>query len=146
MQQSQKCHHQRLCMLTSELAVHMLKYIVRGYVCCPNIHDSSFIHSFIHSFIYSFIHQEPIFEYIGHVCRYPNTTLTKGMLLVKSRRLYKRDPSKSHSTAQNTGHRFPWINIAKSLHVSMGQAKWATQDKSGFAALVDRVVTTATPC
>ena len=34
-------------MLTSELAVHMLKCIVRGHVCCPLIHDSSFIHSFI---------------------------------------------------------------------------------------------------
>ena len=34
-------------MLTSELTVHMLKCIVRGHVCCPLIHDSSFIHSFI---------------------------------------------------------------------------------------------------
>ena len=43
----------RLCMLTStsELTVHMLKCIVRAYVCCPLIHYSSFIHSFIHSFI-----------------------------------------------------------------------------------------------
>ena len=24
--------------------------VVRGHVCCPLIHDSSFIHSFIHSF------------------------------------------------------------------------------------------------
>ena len=31
-------------MLTSELTVQMLKYIVRGHVCCPLIHDS-FIHS-----------------------------------------------------------------------------------------------------
>ena len=31
----------------SELTVHMLKCIVRGYVCCPLIHDSLFIHSFI---------------------------------------------------------------------------------------------------
>ena len=29
-------------MLTSELTVHMLKCIVRGHVCCPLIHDSSF--------------------------------------------------------------------------------------------------------
>ena len=34
-----------LCMLTSKLTVHLLKYIVRGHVCCPLIHDSSFIHS-----------------------------------------------------------------------------------------------------
>ena len=39
-------------MLTSELAVHMLKFIVRGHVCCPLIHDSSFIHSFIHYYYY----------------------------------------------------------------------------------------------
>ena len=33
-------------MLTSELTVHMLKCIVREHVCCPLIHDSSFIHSY----------------------------------------------------------------------------------------------------
>ena len=38
----------RRCMLTSERTVHMLKCIVREYVCCPLIHDSSLIHSFIH--------------------------------------------------------------------------------------------------
>lgn len=54
-------------------------------------------------------------KYISHVCRCPNTTLTKKMLLAKSRRPYKRDPWRS------------------------------TQDKSGFAALVDRVVASATP-
>ena len=32
-------------MLTSELTVHMLKCIVRGHLCCPLIHDYSFIHS-----------------------------------------------------------------------------------------------------
>ena len=31
------------CSLTSELAVHMLKYIVRGHVCCPLIHHSFFL-------------------------------------------------------------------------------------------------------
>ena len=30
----------RLCMLTSELTVHVLKCIVRGHVCCSLIHDS----------------------------------------------------------------------------------------------------------
>ena len=29
-------------MRTSELTVHMLKCMVRGHVCCPLIHDSSF--------------------------------------------------------------------------------------------------------
>ena len=38
----------RLCMLTSELTVHMLKCIVRGHVCCPLIHDSSFVHLYSH--------------------------------------------------------------------------------------------------
>ena len=33
----------RLCMLTSELTVHMLKCIVRGHVCCPLIHVSSLL-------------------------------------------------------------------------------------------------------
>ena len=47
------------------------------------------------------------------------------MLFAKSRRPYKRDP---------------WINIAKSLNVFIEQAKRSTLDKSGFAALVDRVV------
>ena len=31
-------------------------------------------------------------KYIGHVCRCPNTTLTKKMLFAKSRRPYKRRP------------------------------------------------------
>ena len=34
----------------------------------------------------------------------------------------------------------PWINIAKLLNVSIEQAKRSTQDKSGFASLVDRLV------
>ena len=73
-------------------------------------------------------HQEPIFQYIGHVCRHPNTMLTKEMLFAKSRRPYKRDPSRSHSTGENTAHRSPWINIAKLLNVSMEQAKRSTQE------------------
>ena len=77
--------------------------------CCSHV-KIYYYSSFVRSFVRSFIHQEPIFKYVGHVCRYPNTTLTKGMLLAKSRRPYKRDPSKSHSTAQNTGHRSPGIN------------------------------------
>ena len=69
-------------------------------------------------------------KYIGHVCRCPNTTLTKKMLFAKSRRLYKRDP---------------WINIAKLSNIAIEQAKSFTQDNSGFAALVDRVVASASP-
>ena len=69
-------------------------------------------------------------KYIDHVCRCPNTTLTKKMLFAKSRRPYKRGP---------------WINIAKLSNVSIEQAKSFTQHKSGFAALVDCVVASATP-
>ena len=69
-------------------------------------------------------------KYIGHICRCPNTVLTKKMLFAKSWRPYKRDP---------------WINIAKLLNVSIEQAKGSTQDKSGFDALVDRVIASATP-
>ena len=69
-------------------------------------------------------------KYIGHVCRCPNTTLTKKMLFAKSKRPYKRDP---------------WRNIAKLLNFPIEKEKRATQGKSGFAALVDRVVASATP-
>ena len=41
--------------------------------------------------------------------------------------------------------RDPWINIAKLLNVSNEQAKRFTEGKSGFAALVDCVVASATP-
>ena len=51
-------------------------------------------------------------------------------LFAKSRCSYKRDP---------------WINIAKLLNVSNEQAKRFTEGKSGFAALVDCVVASATP-
>lgn len=71
-------------------------------------------------------------NYIGHVCRCPSTTLAKKTLFAKSKRQYQRDP---------------WINIAKLLpvNVSIEQAKSSTQDKSGFAAVVDRVVASAIP-
>jgi len=70
-------------------------------------------------------------KYIDHVCRCPNTTLTKKMLFAKSSRPYKRGP---------------WIlDIAELSNVSIEQTKNFTQDKSGFAALVDRVVASATP-
>ena len=56
--------------------------------------------------------------------------LTKKTLLANSKRPYKRNP---------------WINITKLLNASIEQVKRSTQDKSGFTALVDRVVASATP-
>ena len=75
---------------------------------------------------------EPIFKMLVmfDVWRCPNTTLTNKMLFAKSRPPYKRDP---------------WINIAKLLNVPIKLAARSKQDKSGFAALVDRVVASATP-
>ena len=66
---------------------------------------------------------------IRRLCRYPNTTLIRKMLFAKSRRPYKRDP---------------WINTAKLLNFSIEKAKRSKQDKSSFAALVNRVVATET--
>ena len=68
-------------------------------------------------------------KYIGHVCRGPNTMLTETMLFAKSNCPYKRDR---------------WINISKLLNLYIEQAKRYTKDKSGFAALVDRVVSMVT--
>lgn len=61
-------------------------------------------------------------KYIDRVCRCSNTTLTKKMLFAK-RRPYKGDPR---------------INIGKLLNVSFEQANRSTQNKSGFAVLVDQ--------
>ena len=60
-------------MLTSELTVHMLKYIVGVHVCCSLIHDSSFFHSFIHSFIHGQL-RDTIAR--SRVFRSPNTLET----------------------------------------------------------------------
>ena len=71
--------------------------------------------------------QEPIFKTkLVTFCRCPNNTLTKKMLFAKSRYQYKRDP---------------WINIAK---MSLSSTQRGLH-KTGFAALVDRVVASATP-
>ena len=67
-------------------------------------------------------------KYNGHVCRCLNTMLTKKMLFAKLKRPYQREP---------------WKNIAELLNVFIEQAKRSPQDKSGFAALVDRVVANA---
>ena len=56
--------------------------------------------------------------------------LTKKMLFAKSKCPYQR---------------ILWINIAEQLNVAIEHAKWSTQDKSGFAALVDCVIANATP-
>ena len=68
--------------------------------------------------------------HVQHVCRCPNTLLIKKMLLANAKRPYQRTP---------------WINITKLLNVSIEQAKRSMQDKSGFTALVDRVVANAIP-
>ena len=62
-------------------------------------------------------------KYIGHVCRSPNTMLTKKMLFAIPKLKYHRDP---------------WINISKLLNVSIEQAKRTTQLKAGFAALIEQ--------
>ena len=46
------------CVLTSELTVHMLKCIVRKHICCPLIHNSSFIHNSNCNFIFSWFQPE----------------------------------------------------------------------------------------
>ena len=56
--------------------------------------------------------------------------LTKKMLPVKLKRPYQRDP---------------WINIAKLLNISIDKANRCTQDKVGFAALVEQLFDNATP-
>ena len=58
------------------------------------------------------------------------TILTKMMQLVKSKRRYQVDP---------------WINIAKLLNISIDKANRCTQDKVGFAALVEQLFDNATP-
>ena len=63
-------------------------------------------------------------KYIGHVCRCEHYAVMWTKSIAKSKRPY----------------RDPWINIAKLLK----QSKWCTQDRSGFAALVDRLVANAT--
>ena len=65
-------------------------------------------------------------KYIGHVCRCEHYAVMWTKSIAKSKRPFIQ--------------RYPWINIAKSLK----QAKRCAQDRSGFAALVDRLVANAT--
>lgn len=51
----------------------------------------------------------------------------------------------SGSSHIGLSHNNPWTDIAKLLNVSIEQAKRCTQDKIGFAALVDCVVANSTP-
>ena len=68
------------------------------------------------------IHQQHL-RYIGHVCRSENSCLTKKILFAK---------------AQRRNHRNPWLKYSSLLHVSVDQAKKATQSRRDFAELVQR--------
>ena len=63
-------------------------------------------------------------KYIAHVCRGPNTSITKKLLFA--------EPTKQH-------YRDPWIRIAKCLNISIEQAKAATQSRSGFNGLLHQL-------
>ena len=61
-------------------------------------------------------------NYIGHVCRGENYTLTKMMLFARPQRGYYRDP---------------WLKYAKILNLTVDQTKKLTQNKLEFAGRVD---------
>ena len=87
-------------------------YFLTGQVILKPM--KSILHIAKNDSIRNVIRSQYYLKYIGHVCRCPNTTLTnKMMLFAKSGRPCKRDP---------------WINIAKSLNVSIEQARRSTQD------------------
>ena len=67
-----------------------------------------------------FIHTQHL-KYIAHVCRGPNTSITKIMLFAKPTRRYYRDP---------------WLKIAELLGITADQAKRSTQSRGEFAKLV----------
>ena len=60
-------------------------------------------------------------KYIAHVCRGPNTSITKIMLFAKPTRRYYRNP---------------WLKIAELLGITADQAKRLTQSRGEFAELV----------
>ena len=61
-------------------------------------------------------------KYIAHVCRRPNTNLTKLSLFIIPKSRYYRDP---------------WIKISKLLGgITIEQAKRETQSKTGFFRLL----------
>ena len=64
-------------------------------------------------------------KYIAHVCRRPNTNLTKLSLFLIPKASYYRDP---------------WINISKLLGgITIQQAKRETQSKTGFIRLLNKM-------
>ena len=63
-------------------------------------------------------------KYIAHVCRRPNTNLTKLSLFYTPKASYYRDP---------------WVNISSLLgDISIEQAKRETQSKTGFIGLLQK--------
>ena len=60
-------------------------------------------------------------RYIGHICRSPNTCLTKKILFAKPRRNNVRDP---------------WLKYSNLLSISITQAKKLTQLRSDFAEMI----------
>ena len=71
--------------------------------------------------IRNFINKQYL-NYIAHVCRRPNTNLTKLSLFLMPKAKYYRDP---------------WINISQLLgNITVDQAKRETQSKTGFIRLL----------
>ena len=62
-------------------------------------------------------------KYIAHVCRRPNSNLTKQLLFAVPSAKYVRDP---------------WIKISQLLNVDKYQAKKSTQDRKVFKGLLQR--------
>lgn len=75
------------------------------------------IEEIVHTMPLSNFIEKQHLKYIAHVCRSPNTALTKKLLFAKASRPYYRDP---------------WIRIADFLHMSADQVKASTQSRSGF--------------
>ena len=66
-------------------------------------------------------------KYIAHVCRCPNSNLTKLSLFITPKCRYYRDP---------------WIKISKLLGgIPVEQAKRETQSKTGFIGLIRKNLT-----
>ena len=75
------------------------------------------IEEIVHTMPLSNFIEKQYLRYIAHVCRSPNTALTKKLLFAKASRPYYRDAR---------------IRIANLLHMSIDQAKASTQSRSGF--------------
>ena len=103
-----------------------------GWVCGESPDESEAVN---YSFLYTnnevqkviktiplrdFIYSQHL-KYIAHVCRGPNTLITKIMLFAKPTRRYYRNP---------------WLKIAELLGITADQAKRLTQSRGEFAELV----------